>query len=183
MGKFKRLVDTPAAMEAFRARYRIPHGVILEYCPSNRVLTDRDMGQVVIPMIAFTEGGMTLPMRRITWDYLLNHRLTPYQCAPNLFKVLGCVDALNKQMGLGLTRHDVVHMYEYHKLASAGYYLKSRSEVIRLISRLPKSNKGMKDDYMIVSREWSNGLHCPTRVGDPGVVLLGSIPWEGDLTF
>ena len=46
-----------------------------------------------------------------TWDYLINHRLCPYQCAPNLFRVLGSVDALNEQMNLGLTWHDVVHMY------------------------------------------------------------------------
>ena len=78
MGKFKHLVDTLVGMEGFRARYRIPQGVVLEYCPLDRVLTDKDMGQVVIPMIAFIEGGMTFPMRRITRDYLINHRLTPY---------------------------------------------------------------------------------------------------------
>ena len=44
-------------------------------------------------------------------------------------------------------------MYECHKLSSAGYYLKSRSDIIRLILCLPKSNKGMKDDYLIVSGE------------------------------
>ena len=170
-------------MEAFRVRYRIPQRVILEYCPFDRVLTDRDVGQVANLMITFIEGGMTLPMRRITRDYLLNHRLTPYQCASNLFRVLGCVDALNKQMGLGLTWHDVVHMYECHKLTSAGYYLKSRSKVVRLISCLPKSNKGMKDDYLIASGKWSDSLHCPTWAGDPGAVPLGSIPWEEDLTF
>ena len=170
-------------MEALRARYRIPQGVVLEYCPPDRVLTDRDVGEVVIPMIAFIEGGMTLPMRRITRDYLLNHRLTPYQCAPNLFRVLSCIDALNEQMGLGLTWHDVVHMYECHHLASVGYYLKSRSEVVRLISCLPKSNKGMKDDYLIASGELSNGLHCLTRAGDPNAIPLGSIPWERDLTL
>ena len=86
-------------------------------------------------------------------------------------------------MSLKLTWHDVVHMYECHKLANAGYYLKSRSEVIGLISCLSKSNKGMKDDYLIVSGEWSDGLHCPTQAGDPGVVPLGSIPLEGDLGF
>ena len=78
MGKFQRLVDTPAAMEAFKARYRIPPGVVLTYCPKDQVLTDREVGEVVIPMIAFIEGGMTLPMRRITRDYLINHRLTPF---------------------------------------------------------------------------------------------------------
>ena len=170
-------------MEAFRGRYHIPQGVVLEYCPPDRVLIDRDVGEVVIPMIAFIEGGMTFPMRRITGDYLLNHRLTPYQCALILFRVLGSIDALNEQMGLGLTWHDVVHMYECHHLAKAGYYLKSWSEVIRLISCLPKSNKGMKDDYLIASREWSDGLHCPTQAGDPGAIPLGSIPWEGDLTL
>ena len=86
-------------------------------------------------------------------------------------------------MSLKLTWHDVVHMYECHKLANAGYYLKSRSKVIELISCLPKFNKGMKDDYLIASGEWSDGLHCPTQAGDPGVVPLGSIPLEGDLGF
>ena len=183
MGRFKHLVDSPADMEGFRAKYYIPQGVVLEYCPLERVLTNRDMGQVVIPMIAFIDGGMTLLMGRITKDYLLNHRLTPHQCALNLFRVLGCVDILNEQLGLGLTWHDVVHMYKCHKLSGAGYYLKSRSEVVRLISCLPKSNKGMKDDYLIVSEEWSNGLHCPTWAGDPGGVPLGPVPLEGDLVF
>ena len=73
-------------------------------------------------------------------------------------------------MGLGLTWLEVVHMYECHKLASAGYYLKSRSDIVRLISCLPKSNKGMRDDYLIVSGEWPDGLRCLTQAGEPGGV-------------
>ena len=119
-------------------------------------------------MIAFIEGGMTLPIGKITRDYLLNHRLCPHQCAPNLFRVLGSVNALNDQMNLGLTWHDVVHMYEYHSLASAGYYLKSRSDVVRLISCLPKSNKDLKDDYLVTSGKWHDGLHCPVWAEKPG---------------
>ena len=157
--------------------------MVLEYCPPDQVLTDRDVGQVVIPMIAFIEGGMMIPMGRITRDYLISNRLTSYQCAPNLFRVLGRIDVLNEQLGLRLTWHNLVHMYKCHKLAGAGYYLKSWSEVVRLISCLPKSNKGMKNHYLIVSGEWRDGLHCLTRTGDPGGVPLGSIPSEGDLTF
>ena len=96
---------------------------------------------------------MTLPIRRVTRDYLINYRLTPHQCAPNLFRVLGSVDALNEQMGLELTWQDVVHMYECHKLADVGYYLKFRFDIVRLISCLPKSNKGMKNNYLINSGE------------------------------
>ena len=121
-------------------------------------------------MIAFIEGGMTLPIGRITRDYLLNHRLCPHQCAPNLFRVLGSVDALNDQMNLGLKWHDVVHMYECHSLTNARYYLKSKSNVVRLISYLPKSNKGLKDDYLVISGEWHDGLHCLVRAGKPGGV-------------
>ena len=152
-------------MEGFRVRYHIPQGVALQYCAPDQILIDRKVGEVVIPMITFIEGGMTLPMGRVTRDYLINHRLTPHQCTPNLFRVFGCVDALNEQIGLGLTWHDVVHMYKCHKLTSAGYYLKSRSDIVKLISCLPKSNKGMKDDYLIVSKEWNDSLHWPTRVG------------------
>ena len=92
MGRFKYLVDSLASMESFRAKYHIPPRVGLEYCPPDRVLTDRKEGEVVIPMIAFIERGMTLPMGRITRDYLLNHRLCPHQCTANMFKVLGCVN-------------------------------------------------------------------------------------------
>jgi len=83
-------------MEGFRAKYRIPQGVALQYCALDWILTDREVGEVVILMIAFLEGGMMLPMGKVTRDYLINHKLTPYQCAPKLFRVLGCVDALNE---------------------------------------------------------------------------------------
>ena len=121
-------------------------------------------------MFAFIKGGMTLPMGRVTRDYLINHRLCPYQCASNLFRVLGSVDALNKQMNLGLTWHDVVHMYKCHSLVDAGFCLKSRSIIVRMVSCLPKSNKGMKDDYLIAFGEWHNGFHYPTLEGEPGGV-------------
>ena len=152
MGRFKHLVDIDAGMEGFKAKYHISQEVALRYCPPYRIDLDKREREVVIPMIAFIEGGMTLPMSRVTQDYLINHRLCPHQCAPNLFKVLGYVDALNKHMSLGLTWHNVVHMYECHSLTDLGYYLKSRSPVVRLILCLPKSNKGMKDDFLIASR-------------------------------
>ena len=148
MGRFKHLVDSLEKIEAFKARYHIPQEIALQYCALDQLLTHREEGDVIIPMITFIEGGMTLPMGRITRDYLINHRLCPYQCAPNLFRVLGSVNALNEYLGLRLTWHDVVHMYECHSFVDAGFYLKYRSPIVRLVSCLPKSNKGMKDNYM-----------------------------------
>ena len=62
---------------------------------------------MVIPIIAFIKGRMRILMGTITRDYLRVHRLAPTQCAPNMFRILGSVDALNEKMGLNLTHHDV----------------------------------------------------------------------------
>ena len=53
------------------------------------------------------------------------------------------------------------------RVPSAGYYLKSRSSMVRLVSCIPKSNKSMKDDYLITSSEWHDDLHCSTWEGEP----------------
>ena len=65
-------------------------------------------------------------------------------------------------MGLRFTWHDDVYMYKCHLLANSRYYLKSRSSIVRLVSCLPKSNKGIKDNYLIAFGEWHDGLHCPS---------------------
>ena len=142
----------------------------IEYCSTEGLALDREVGEVIILMIAFIEGGMTIPMGRITRDYLRAHRLCPQQCAPNFFRVLIAIDALDRHLGLGLTWYDVAHLYEGHQEARAGFYLKSRSSVVKLILCLSKSNKGMKDDFLIVSGSWSDGLPCSTQLGEPGGV-------------
>ena len=109
-------------------------------------------------------------MDRIMRDYLRAHRLCPQQYAPNFFRVLGAIDALDQHLGLGLTWYDVAHLYEGHQQARAGFYLKSRSDAVKLISCPPKSNKGMKDDYLIVSSHWHDGFPCLTQLGEPGRV-------------
>ena len=67
-------------------------------------------------MIAFIERGMTIPMGTITRNYLRFFRLSYTQCAPNLFRVLGSIEALNERMSLNLTHHDVNWVYSLHHL-------------------------------------------------------------------
>ena len=147
MDRFKSLVDSEEGIENFRARYRIPPGVGIRYCKEGKWHEDRQEGEVVILMIAFIKGGMRIPMGTVTKNYLRAHRLVPTQCAPNIFRILGSVDALNERMGLGLTHHDINWVYNLHHLKGQGYYLKSRYPEIRLIQCLLKSNKGLKKDF------------------------------------
>ena len=171
MGRFQRLVKNPTLIELFKEKYHIPQEVSIRYCSTEELALDREVGKVIIPMIAFIEGGVTIPMGRITRDYLRAHRLCPQQCAPNFFRVLRAINAFDRHLGLGLTWYDVAHLYEGHQEARAGFYLKSRSSAVKLFSCLPKSNKGMKDDFLIVLGPWNDGLPCPTQLGQ-----LGGVP-------
>ena len=77
MGRFAYLVDSSAGIEGFRALYKIPRDVSLRYCPLGEWHTHKK------------EGEVTIPMGRVTKEYLITHRLCPHQCTPNLFRVLG----------------------------------------------------------------------------------------------
>ena len=77
MGRFEHLVKSPALIEIFKDKYHIPQEVSLRYCSPEGLAFDREVEEVIIPMIAFIKEGMTLPMGRITRDYLSNHRLCP----------------------------------------------------------------------------------------------------------
>ena len=87
--------------------YRILPGVFIRYCKEGEWHEKRQEGDVVIPMIAFIEGGMRILMGIVTRDYLRAHRLSLTQCAPNMFRIYRSVDAFNEKMGLGLTHHNV----------------------------------------------------------------------------
>ena len=107
MGRFKCLLESKEGMENFRAKYRIPPTVGMRYAAQREWVDARKTGELVIPMIAFIEGGMTIPMGTITRNYLRFFRLSPTQCAPNMFRVLESIEALNERMNLNLTHHDV----------------------------------------------------------------------------
>ena len=88
-----------------------------------------------------------------------------------MFRILGYVDALNERLSLNLTHHDINWIYNLYHLTEQGYYLKSRYPKVRLIQCFPDSNKGLKKDFLIISGEWHDGLHCPTREGKLGGAL------------
>ena len=173
MGIFARLVDTLEDMAAFKAQYRIPNGVELRHCELGEWLVlNRPFDSIVIPMIAFIEGGIEIPMGRVIRDFLINYRLSPTQCSPNFFRVLGSVDMINRRMGTNLTWHDVNWVYNCQKGKEKNYYIKCKVPSVRLISCMPESNKGMDENFLIVLGDWYDGFHCLTQEGEPGRVSI-----------
>ena len=94
-------------MRSFRSKYNIPPHVGVRYAAQGEWFDERKTNEVVIPMIAFIEGGMTIPMGTITRNYLRYFWLSPTQCAPNMFRVLRSIEAVNERMNLNLTHHDI----------------------------------------------------------------------------
>ena len=172
MSRFKHLVDSEEGMKNFRTKYNIPLHVGVRYVAQGEWFDERKTGEVVILMIAFIEGGMTIPMGTLTRNFLRFFWLSPTQCALNMFRVFESIVALNERMNLNLTHHDVNWIYNLHNLKGQGYYLKSRHSKVRLIQCLPISNKGLKDDFLIFSGQWHDGLPCPVKEGTLGGGLM-----------
>ena len=107
MGRFKELVDTEVKMRNFRTKYNIPPDVGVRYATQGEWYDERKTNEVAIPMISFIEGGMTIPMGTLTRNYFRYFRLSPTQCAPNILRVLGRIEALNERVNLNLTHHDI----------------------------------------------------------------------------
>ena len=62
--RLRKLVDTEEAMKKFIADYRIPSNVSLRHCKIGEWHLLRRTGEMVIPILAFVEGGMRIPMGR-----------------------------------------------------------------------------------------------------------------------
>ena len=70
MGRFKHLVDFEEGMKSFRTKYNIPPHVGVRYAAQGEWFDEMNTGVVVIPMIAFIEGGMTIPTGTLTKNFL-----------------------------------------------------------------------------------------------------------------
>ena len=70
MGRLKQLVESEEAMEKFIANYRIPSNIGMRYCKEGEWHIMRQEGEVVIPIIAFLEGGVRIPIGPMMRDYL-----------------------------------------------------------------------------------------------------------------
>ena len=75
--RLRKLVKTEEAMNKFIVDYRIPPNVSLKHYKMGEWHYKREMGTVVIPVLAFVEEGMRIPMGPVKRGYLRHFRLAP----------------------------------------------------------------------------------------------------------
>ena len=131
--------------------FRSPPHVGVRYAVQGKWFDNRKANEVVIPIIAFIEGGMTIPMGTLTRNYLRYFRLSPTQCAPNMFRVLGSIEALNeREPKPHIPRYKLYLQPTTPKGAGILFKIQAiRGEVDPVPSRV--SNKGLKEDFLIFS--------------------------------
>ena len=76
MGRFKHLVDSEEGMKNFRTKYDIPSHMGVRYATQGEWFDERKTEEVVIPMITFIEGEMTIPIGTLTRIFLRFFRLS-----------------------------------------------------------------------------------------------------------
>ena len=81
MNRFKYLVDIKEGMRSFRSKYNIPPHVSVRYAAQGEWFDERKTNEVVIPMIAFIEGGMTISMGTLTRNRSEERRVGK-ECVP-----------------------------------------------------------------------------------------------------
>ena len=77
MGRFKHLVNFEEGMKKFKTKYNIAPNVGVKYAAQREWFDDRKTEEVVIPMIAFIEGGIIIPIGTLTRNFLRFFRLSP----------------------------------------------------------------------------------------------------------
>ena len=173
MGIFASLVDIPEGRETFKARYTISAGVTIKHCELREWYTKRQTRDVSYPHDSLYRRGIRIPMDGVIRDFHNFFRICPTQYSSNLFWVVNSVARLNEKMGVALTHHDNNKVYSCQDSKDTRFYLRTRVPTVRLISCLPETNKGLDDDFLIISGDWHDGYHCPIRDGTLGRAIRG----------
>uniref|UniRef100_A0A2N9GQ65 Transposase (putative) gypsy type domain-containing protein n=1 Tax=Fagus sylvatica TaxID=28930 RepID=A0A2N9GQ65_FAGSY len=167
MGKFAKLVNTEEKIVQFKNRYGIPEDVHIRYVPYDD-LALLQYEDLVLPIVAIVEGGVRIPMHTFLLRFLTHFRLSPLQCAPNVFRIVMGTAVLMEKLGLNLTVHDITYVYSLQATGRDQYTLFARNVDRKLVTGLPDSSKGRDEDFLVFTGNWQNPhINCPLRPGVP----------------
>lgn len=149
-------VDTPIKLEYFRQEFANPADVYLRLAGEEDSIMPKD-DSMPFPVVAFIECGLRLPLDIIFREVLHYYKLNLTQLVINSYRVINGIIALASRENARVTLADIQYCYTMCGLKSEKgyvYYLKPRSTQYKLIADLLNSNKGIGDDYFIVSGNW-----------------------------
>ena len=170
---YAHLLNTDASLASFRQTFNIPEDVDVAYCHESEIALHRGPNVAFFPLMAILEGGVRFPVNLLLLRTLRFYGLSPDQLPPNFYRVVSCVNRLNRIYGLHLDHNDINHMYSLCGNKRTNYYLKVRDMRVRLISCLPDSNRNSAGEFVRVSGNWFAGdAPCPLSRREVGSYQL-----------
>ena len=148
------LMDTPTSLAIFRQKFDILGDVEVAYCHESEIALHRGQGTTFSPLMAVLEGGVRFLVNPFVVSTLRYYGLCPDQLPPKFYRVVSCVSRLNHTFDLQLDHHDINHMYSLCGNKSSNYYLKTRDNLVWLISCLPDSNRNSAGEFVRVRGNW-----------------------------
>ncbi|KAF5933024.1 hypothetical protein HYC85_029195 [Camellia sinensis] len=143
MGKFRFLVETPAALAAFREEYGIPADVHLELAEEETTPWGRE--ECPFTVLSIVEGGLRFPLNPLITEFLRRTGLAPTQVSTNTYRIINGVHELNNRLGINLGLAEILRQYTMgHTGDGLAYYLKIRPGKEKIITGTP--DKDMHDD-------------------------------------
>ncbi|GMQ06392.1 hypothetical protein CsSME_00051008 [Camellia sinensis var. sinensis] len=143
MGKLRFLVDTPAALAAFREEYDVPADVHLELAEEETTPWGRE--ECPFTVLSIVEGGLRFPLNPLITEFLRRTGLAPTQVSTNTYRIINGVHELNKRLGTNLGLAEILRQYTMgHTGDGLAYYLKIRPGKEKIVTGTP--DKDMHDD-------------------------------------
>ena len=126
MGRYRFLVDTPAALAAFQEEYGIPDDVHLELGVMDTTLWGR-LDQCPFTVLSIIEGALGFPVNPLITEFLRRTGLAPTQVSTNTYRIINEVHELNNRLGTNLGLAEILCQYTLgHTGDGLAYYLKIR---------------------------------------------------------
>ena len=138
MGRFRFLVDTPAALAVFREDYGIPADVHLELAEIETTPWGR-LDQCPFTVLSIVEGGLCFPVNPLLTEFLRRTGLAPTQVSTNTFRIITGIHELNNRLGTNLGLAEILRQYTLgHTGNGLAYYLKIRPSKEKMVTGNPE---------------------------------------------
>lgn len=134
---------------------KIPKDVIVERVtnPDDPVLHNSTDDGILVH--AYTLSlGLYLPFHPLIREILCRLGLAPIQLVPNCWRVLFSMLALNLMRKINLGWKEFCYCYVVKQTSGGFYYFCLRDKSYALVTNLPNSEKGWKDELIYLNGNW-----------------------------
>ena len=153
MGRYASFFKSRENLRRFRILCHVPQGVRVGLVGFSRGGPLPD--PILFSLVSIVEGGVTFPLSPLVRRFLGFLGVSPILVAPDAFKIITAVEAINSEIGLGLGLRELCHCYCFRRSENGIYSLEPRNPDRALVSI--RSESCMDGDVVVVSGSWEFG--------------------------